>query len=408
MQNVVVAKPYRFVPPVRWRFWPAVFRPLLRPILANAWGVTTVEIVGIESLRSALRERASVLLAPNHCRPSDPSVVAVLGAEAGTPLYTMASWHLFMGRRWEAWLLRRIGAFSVYREGVDRTTIRTAIELLAEARRPLVIFPEGIITRSNDRLGALNDGPAFIAHSAAKQRARNEPGARTLLFPVALRYRFLGRLDESAAPVLDRIETRLTWKPRPDLTPIERLRRAGNAILGLQELELVGEFRHETIFERLARLIDEILGPLEAEWRVKKCGRDVPRRVRALRTAILPDLVEGVISDAERDRRWEQLDRINLAQRLSLYPPGYLEGLPSTERVLETVERLEEDLTDVATVHRPIAVTVTVGEPIPVSGDSPRPPALTNELRDRLESLLGIPSSSDHAAAPAEPTREHG
>ena len=172
-------------------------------------------------------------------------------------------------------------------------------------------------------------------------------------------------------------------------------------------MELVGEFRHETIFERLARLIDEILGPLEAEWKVKKCGRDVPRRVRALRTAILPDLVEGAISDAERDRRWEQLDRINLAQRLSLYPPGYLEGLPSTERVLETVERLEEDLTDVATVHRPIAVTVTVGEPIAVSGDGPRPPALTNELRDRLESLLGIPSSSDHAAAPAKPTREH-
>jgi uncharacterized membrane protein HdeD (DUF308 family) len=34
MQNVVVAKPYQFVPPVRLRFWPAVFRPLLRPMLA--------------------------------------------------------------------------------------------------------------------------------------------------------------------------------------------------------------------------------------------------------------------------------------------------------------------------------------------------------------------------------------
>jgi 1-acyl-sn-glycerol-3-phosphate acyltransferase len=207
MQNVVIAKPYRFAPPDRRRFWPAVFRPLLRPILAKRWGVTTVEVVGIESLRSALRERAGVLLAPNHCRPCDPTVVAVLGAQAGTPLYTMASWHQFMGRRSEAWLLRRLGAFSVYREGLDRTAVRTAIELLVEARRPLAIFPEGIITRSNDRLGALHEAPAFIAHSAAKQRAKNEPGARTLLIPVALRYRFLGRLDESAGPVLDRIET---------------------------------------------------------------------------------------------------------------------------------------------------------------------------------------------------------
>jgi 1-acyl-sn-glycerol-3-phosphate acyltransferase len=151
----VIAKPYQFVPPDRRRFWPAVFRPLLRPILARVWGVTTVDIVGIESLRSALRERASVLLVPNHCRPCDPTVVAVLGAQAGTPLYTMTSWHQFMGRRSKAWLLRRLGAFNVYREGLDRTAVRTAIELLVEARRPLVIFPEGIITRSNDRLGAL-------------------------------------------------------------------------------------------------------------------------------------------------------------------------------------------------------------------------------------------------------------
>jgi 1-acyl-sn-glycerol-3-phosphate acyltransferase len=407
MQNVVVAKPYRFVPPVRWRFWPVVIRPLLRPFLAKSYGVTTVEFVGIERLQSALRERASVLLAPNHCRPSDPTVVAVLGAQAGTPLYTMASWHLFMGRRSEAWLLRRIGAFSVYREGLDRSAIKTAIELLVEARRPLVIFPEGIITRSNDRLGALYEGPAFIAHSAAKQRARNEPGARTLLFPVALRYRYLGRLEESAAPVLDRIESRLTWKPRPDLPPIDRLRRAGNAILGLQELELVGEFRHETIAERLARLVDEILGPLEAEWKVKKGERDVPARVRALRTAIVPELAEGALSDAERERRWDQLNRLNLAQRLSLYPPGYLEGDASMERVLETVERLEEDLTDVATVHRPIAVTVSVGEPLAVTADGPRPAALTNELRDRIETLLHIRSASDRAPAPAEPTPEY-
>jgi 1-acyl-sn-glycerol-3-phosphate acyltransferase len=397
MQNVVIAKPYQFVPPDRRTFWPAVFRPLLRPILAQLWGVTKVEILGIESLRSALRERASVLLAPNHCRPSDPTVVAVLGAEAGTPLFTMASWHQFMGGRSKAWILRRLGGFSVYREGLDRTAIRTAVELLVQASRPLVIFPEGIITRSNDRLGAFHEGPAFIAHSAAKQRAKNEPGARTLLIPLALRYRFLGRLEESAAPVLERIETRLTWTPRPDLSLIERLRLAGNAILGLKELELVGEFRHATIAERLARLVDEILGPLETEWKVEKGERDVPGRVRALRTAIVPDLVEGGLSDAERDRRWDQLARLYLAQRLSLYPPGYLEGHPSTERVLETVERLEEDLTDEATVHRPLAVRVSVGEPLAVTANGPRPAALTNELRDRIENLLDIRDANDRA-----------
>jgi 1-acyl-sn-glycerol-3-phosphate acyltransferase len=90
-----------------------------------------------------------------------------------------------MGRRAEVWLLRRLGAFSMYRERIDRTAIRTAIELLVEVRRPLTIFPEGIIRRSNRRLGAFYGGPVFTAHSAAKRRGKNEPGVRTLFFSVA-------------------------------------------------------------------------------------------------------------------------------------------------------------------------------------------------------------------------------
>jgi 1-acyl-sn-glycerol-3-phosphate acyltransferase len=396
MQNIIIAKPYEFVPPARGTFWPAVFRPLLRPYLARVWGLTRIDIEGIEPLRAAVRGRDGAVLVPNHCRPCDPMVVTALAGEVPTPIYMMASWHLFMGSRFRAWLLRRVGAFSVYREGLDRAAIKAAIELLAEGQRPLVVFPEGIVTRTNDRLAALNEGPGFIARSAAKQRAKAEPAARTLLVPVALQYRFLGRLEESVRPVLDRIEARLTWTPRPDWPLIERLRHIGNAILGLKELELVGGSREGSISERLARLIDEILGPLEAEWGVKKRESDVPARVRSLRAAILPDLVGGGLTDEERDRRWRQLALLYLAQQLSLYPPGYLEGSPSTERILETVERLEEDLTDVATIHRPLAVRIRVGEPIEVgAGDRDRTPAaLMKEVRTRLEALLGIDGGS--------------
>jgi 1-acyl-sn-glycerol-3-phosphate acyltransferase len=404
MQNIVIDKPYQFVPPHRGGFWPGLFRPFIRPYLSKAWGVTKVEFVGVEALRTAIRDGASVVLVPNHCRPSDPMVVSLLGFESGTPSYTMASWHLFMGDRLTAWILRRIGAFSVYREGLDRTALKAAIELLAEAKRPLVIFAEGIVTRANDRLAAFNEGPAFIARSAAKQRAKTEPGARGVLVPVALRYRFLGQLEESAAPVIDRIETRLTWEPRRELTLIDRLQRVGNALLGLKELELVGEVRPGGLNQRLTRLIDDILVPLEAEWKIKKRESHVPGRVRSLRAAILPDLVEGSITDAERERRWRQLARLYLAQQLSLYPAGYLEGSPSVERVLETVERLEEDLTDVATVHRPLAVTAHVGEPIEVGTSDQAPAALMEEVRTRIETMLGI--ETETPTGPARPDQE--
>ena len=60
MQNIIIAKPYEFVPPARGTFWPAVFRPLLRPYLARVWGVTRFDVEGIETLRAAIRDRASV------------------------------------------------------------------------------------------------------------------------------------------------------------------------------------------------------------------------------------------------------------------------------------------------------------------------------------------------------------
>ncbi len=49
-------------------------------------------------------------------------------------------------------ILRQVGAFSVYREGMDRDALKCAIQILVDARRPLVLFPEGVISRSNDRL----------------------------------------------------------------------------------------------------------------------------------------------------------------------------------------------------------------------------------------------------------------
>jgi len=36
----------------------------------------------------------------------------------------MASWHLFKQSAAQTWLLRRAGAFSVYREGMDRDALK--------------------------------------------------------------------------------------------------------------------------------------------------------------------------------------------------------------------------------------------------------------------------------------------
>jgi hypothetical protein len=76
--------------------------------------------------------------------------------------------------------------------------------------------------------------------------------------------------------------------------------------------------------------------------------------------------VAGEIDEAERARRWRQLADIYLAQQLFFYPPGYFAPEPTPEKLLETVERFEEDLTDRMPVHRPIRAVVEVGEAIEI------------------------------------------
>src|ERR1051325_1902420 len=308
MQNIVIDKPYRFVRPGNSRFWPLAMHFILKPYLRKVHGVETCEVQGAEKLERSLKAGHGILLTPNHCRPCDPMVLEALPRDIRHPKYTMASWHLFMQSRFQSWLPPRLNVFSVYREGMDGASVKEAISILKEARGPLIIFPEGIISRSNDIVRYLNEGPAFIALSAAKQRMKQDPARKVVIHPVALRYSFGGDLLAAVSPVLADIENRLTWQPKPGHSLMQRIMRIGQALLSLKEMEYVGASQEGTIAERLKRLIDRILVPLEKKWNVREGGdgKDVPSRVRALRSAILPQLVDGQVTEEERVRRWQQ------------------------------------------------------------------------------------------------------
>ncbi len=387
MQNVVVAGPYRFVPPHRGGFWPWLFGRFLVRRKLRDFGVEQLEFRGVERLRASFAAGHGVMLTPNHCRPCDPFIILAMLAGEGRSAYTMASSHLFRQSWMQTWVLRHAGVFSIYREGLDRESLRLAIEVLAEAKRPLVLFPEGVITRSNDRLINLMEGISFIARNAAK--ARGEAG-NVVVHPVAIRYLHDGDTAAAIAAVLLDIESRLSWRPRPDLPTLDRIAKVGAALLTLKELEHLGGQQPGDLADRLDRLIDHLLVPLETEWLKGKREAGVVARVKSLRIAIVPELAVGDLPEAERARRWRQLEDCYLAQQLALYPRGYLDQA-TPERLLETVERFDEDLTDDARIHAPMRAIVEVGEAIPVSVQRERGTAgdpLMEAVRTRIEALL--------------------
>lgn len=403
VQHVVITKPYRFVPPHRGKIWWRLFQPILPVYLRRTWGIVSVESRQVERLRASLAAGHGVILAPNHCRPCDPMVLGPLSFELQRPFHIVASWHVFHQHWLQSFLLPRLGVFSIYREGTDREALKTAMNVTAEARRPLVIFPEGVISRHNDKLNHLMEGTALMARGAAKQRATTTPPGRVVVHPVAIRYFFDGDIAATAPPVLRDIERRLTWHPQDDQPLKARIARIGGALLALKEVEYFGSAQSGTIDERLARLIDRLLVPLEAEWVKGRREREIVARVKLLRTAIVAEMITGNLSEAELQRRWRHLADMYLAQQLSLYPPDYLAADPTPERVLETIERFEEDMTDRARIHPPMRAVVEVGEAIDVSPDRARGPEgdpLMTAIREQLESMLAASHRPERAGMP--------
>jgi hypothetical protein len=304
----------------------------------------------------------------------------------------MASWHLFHQSRFQRWAISTMGAFSVYREGLDRQSLDMAVDILSNPKRPLVVFPEGTVFRTNDRLQPLLDGVAFMARTAAKRRAKDGGTGKVVIHPVAIKYVFHGDLEKAVDPTLDALEKRLTWLKLAETTTLQRIHRITHAMLSLKEIEYLGSAQSGTIVERQERLIDHLLNPLETEWLGKTFPDDnlVPR-IKALRMKIVPELTTGELAESERERRWVHLSRIYLSQQIASYPAEYLVPPTTDTRILETIERLEEDLTDRAGVHGPLEAIIEIGKAIEVPAEkAPRgeEDPVMKLLREQLESML--------------------
>lgn len=396
MFEIVREEPYEFVPPIDSDFWCWLIRFRLHGFMKKEYCVESYDCRGVEKLQKSIDSGAGIILAGNHSRLADPMAMGVLSGEVGKNLFVMASWHLFK----EGWLQRamiqRMGAFSVYREGNDRQAVNQAIEILVENKRPLLIFPEGAVSRHCDKLMEVMDGPGFMARQASKRRGKAGKGP-VVIHPIAIRYSFDGDVDKTLAPDLEHLEKSLSWQPQTHLSTHQRLRKIGETLLCLKEVEYLGAALEGDPHERANNLIASVLGRIEEKWEVATGDadpsyRNVVSRVKAIRSRVLPDLIDKKLEEAEREDRWRDLAACYYVQQIAHYPKGYLTGendLP--ERVLETAERMIEDYQDRVSYHGPLCCTIVVGDPIEVSAERDRSvkgePAM-QLAAERLQSML--------------------
>lgn len=105
-------------------------------------------------------KRGGVILAPNH--PSDLDSF-ILGIAITRQLHTMGKEELFR-KRFVGFIFRKLNAFPVKREQIDRESIRTAIGVLKDGH-VIDMYPEGTVSEDGSLLEP-KLGTAFIALQA--------------------------------------------------------------------------------------------------------------------------------------------------------------------------------------------------------------------------------------------------
>jgi len=322
----------------------------------------------------------------NHPAHGDPFVILEAMHRMHVSCCYLAAWQVFRG--WwglKGWAFQRMGAFSVDREGTDVRSFRTAVDILADGRHALVVFPEGEVYHLNDRVTPLREGAAMIAISAAR-RCRRSGGSPLRLVPCGLKYFHVDDPAPLLEPIMARLERRLYWRPQAERALADRIYRYAEAILALKELEYLDRFGSGPLPQRIAALSEHILSELEGRRLGAVAGGTIPVRVKQLRQRImeeLPQLVPAVAGDPEGSasppvaaptpealaRARRDLDDLHLVTQLFSYPGDYVAQQPSIERIAETLAKFEEDALGVedATAKTDRRAVVSLGPPVDVS-----------------------------------------
>ncbi len=293
--------------------------------------------------------------------------------------------------------------FSVDREGTDMRAFRQAVDILKSASNPLVIFPEGEVYHCNDRLRPFREGPAAMALLAARKGSRP-----VSCVPCAVKYRYVQDPTAQLLDTMDQLEQAVYWRPRPDLSLQERIYRLAEGLLALKEIEILGHTCTGSTSERIAQLVEFLLGEIEKRHEIDGAAATVPERVKALRRRILDQFEQLPETDPGRQACECSLEDVFLVVQLYSYPGDYVSENPSIERIAETLDKLEEDLLKIptATIRGTRRAEITFGEPIPVETGKSQKGAthrLTSLLEERVQQLLNESTGGQSGSEDSSP-----
>ena len=304
----------------------------------------SVQVENYRALKDINRQHgARLLLLPNHSTHSDPQIMIEACRQIGLWSFFMAAYDVFERDSKVAWVMQRMGAFSVNRDGSDRQSLKDAIETVIDGRYALTVFPEGNVYLMNDRVTPFLDGPAYIAMKA--QQEMKESG-RIFAVPVSIKVTHVTDARYTVEQMLLDMAQKLGVE-FDDEAIVAKVHKVGVAMVQ-RNLKMRGFLPPNPDYSDLPGLLRQsaelILTRLEEKIGIEpKKPDDLMDRFRGVRREI-----HKVRADPEREidhavaAIWA--DEAIVAFRILSYAGNYLSVKPTLDRVGETVEKLQEDL----------------------------------------------------------------
>ncbi len=360
--------------------------------------IIRIDVEGTEHVRKSLDAGAGLLITPNHSFHYDSYVLIETAARFRRPFHFMTAWQVFaMADAFGRWSLQRHGCFSIDRESNDMQAFKQAVAILEKSPYPLVIFPEGDIYHSNDRITPFREGAAAIGLAASRRADRP-----IHVLPCALKTFYLDDPTPNLLRLVEKLEGRLYWRPAPHLSLVERIYRLADGVLALKELEHLGNSQSGSIPQRTKNLMETILARQESRFGRKGNVSSIPERVKELRQTLIERQTQCGGDLATRARLQADMEDLFFVIQLYSYPAEYVREKPTWERLAETLDKLEEDLLQkpYPGVRGRRRAAVVFGEPIVLPRERQKKDAvvqLTRELHQRVQNLINNLNESPFA-----------
>ena len=391
MNRQPYGSPPRWWPPKLSPRWVRLTRGWRLRQLRGTQQVVEVDTDGIEHLQDAMTAGKGVLIAPNHSVHYDSAALYVAADRIDVPLYFMTAWQVFaMSSHFERWAMQRLGCFSIDRESTDKSAFKQAVTILKEEPYPLVIFPEGDIYHTTDRVTPFREGAAAIALSAAKSERP------IVVIPCGIRFTYVDDPTHQLQELLSRLEERIYLRPMTEAPLAKRIHRFAEAALALKELDYLGCTSQGRLRDRVGELTEAVLAQLEDRHELDAGDRTPPERAKELRRKVITRLEDAAVQNGNTrqfERLQQDMEDVFFVMQCFSYPGDYLSDTPSIERLAETADKFEEDVfgVDVPTVRGRRRAQIAFGSPIEVvraQNGRGQTVELTERMQHSVQSLL--------------------